>query len=180
MISGYRLMWLLVMFDLPVETKQNRRDYRRFVDKLEDDGYHRVQFSIYVRPCATDENTVVHQNRLMDWLPPEGEVRILRLTDKQWGRMAIFRERVRADNERAPEQFLFFDEDGEVLVDEQAGPDVVQRAQVDAAEKKYPVGDKPGSFAVVMETLSRLEKRGKPRKASSPKPTTPSFDFFDG
>src|ERR1700678_2291645 len=109
-ISGYRLMWLMVMFDLPVLTKDNRRDYRRFVDKLEDDGYIRMQYSVYARPCATDENTVVHENRVLAWLPPAGEVRLLKFTDKQWGRMTVFREAMMVRTEQPPEQFTFFDQ----------------------------------------------------------------------
>jgi CRISPR-associated protein Cas2 len=176
-------MWLMVMFDLPVETKENRRDYRRFVDKMEDDGYMRVQFSVFVRPCATDENTLVHQNRLIDWLPPEGEVRVLKFTDKQWGRMMVYRERSLTASERAPEQFTFFDSDGNVLVDEQHGPDVAHQGLLTLidgrAAESYEREASP--LKIVAETLTRLQKKaGKgSRKKKSAKDQNPTFDFFD-
>ncbi len=183
MISGYQLMWLMVMFDLPVETKENRRDYRRFVDKLEDDGFSRVQFSIYVRPCSTDENTLVHQHRVIKWLPPLGEIRVLKFTDKQWGRMLVYREQSLTSAEKAPEQFLFFDEKGDVLVDEQYGHDVVQQEQLEAVGKSSDEASALQETAsqIVAGTLirisSQLKKQGtKKRNVNN---TTPSFEFYD-
>lgn len=195
MISGYRLMWLMVMFDLPVETKENRRDYRRFVDRLEDDGFERLQYSIYARPCATDENTAVHFGRVVDWLPPSGEVRLLKFTDKQWARMVLFRECSREGVETPPEQFAFFDEDGEVAGIGSSTADMEHRLRVRFAES-VPAGpafvceetkDSAPTPAekVLAETLVRLSeraggrKRASDRKHKTKKPETPSFDFFD-
>jgi CRISPR-associated protein Cas2 len=108
-------MWLMVTFDLPVATKQNKRDYRRFVDFLEDDGYSRLQYSIYVRPTATLENTDVHAKRVADNIPPLGEVRVFRLTDKQWARTDCYHHAKLGKPELPPEQFTFFDEADEVI-----------------------------------------------------------------
>jgi CRISPR-associated protein Cas2 len=180
-------MWLMVMFDLPVLTKENRRDYRRFVDKLEDDGYARLQFSIYVRPCVTDENTAAHAARVLEWLPPAGEVRVLKFTDKQWGRMTVYREAFRVDTESAPEQFLFFDEDLAPLVGELDSAEVDHRLQVWAAEAdpppELPAGEVTERFIATRSRDSGsfdVKRGGRPKRRRKGRPDdNPSFDFYE-
>ena len=53
--SEYRIMWLLVFFDLPTETKKERKAAADFRKKLLSDGFTMFQFSIYVRHCASRE-----------------------------------------------------------------------------------------------------------------------------
>ena len=53
--NGYALMWLYVMFDLPVETKAQRREATRFRKDLLKDGFTMHQFSVYIRHCASNE-----------------------------------------------------------------------------------------------------------------------------
>jgi CRISPR-associated protein Cas2 len=89
-LSGYRLMWLFVMFDLPVETRAQRREYQRFRTKLERRGFVRLQLSIYAEHCASDEAVEAEMRFVKGCLPPEGQVRVLAVTDRQWGRMAVF------------------------------------------------------------------------------------------
>ena len=83
-------MWLVVMFDLPVDTKTARRAYTQFRKKLLLDGFTRMQFSVYIRHCASEENTEVHTQRGQWMVPDDGEVRILSITDKQFERMRVF------------------------------------------------------------------------------------------
>lgn len=45
----YRVMRLMVMFDLPVETSEQRREYRRFRKSLINEGFCMIQYSVYVR-----------------------------------------------------------------------------------------------------------------------------------
>lgn len=59
-ISSYQLMWILIMFDLPTETKKQRKAATDFRKSLIADGFTMFQFSIYVRNCASRENTDVH------------------------------------------------------------------------------------------------------------------------
>lgn len=89
-LNQYRIMWVLVFFDLPTETKTDTRNYRRFVDVLEKDGFTRFQFSIFLRHCPSMENALVHMKRVKINLPPKGHVAIIRITDKQFGMMEIF------------------------------------------------------------------------------------------
>ncbi len=99
-------MWLIIMFDLPTTDSEARADYRHFHDFLLNEGYLRLQLSVYGRHCATDENGAVHLQRLHAALPPDGEVRVLTLTDKQFSRMQVFFGRMRQRPEPAPEQIL--------------------------------------------------------------------------
>ncbi len=88
--SKYRVMWLLVFFDLPTETKKDRKAYTEFKKRLLNDGFTMFQFSIYVRHCASRENMAVHARRIRSFLPPYGKVGILGITDKQFGNMEVY------------------------------------------------------------------------------------------
>lgn len=89
-ISEYRAMWILVFFDLPTETKQERREYSLFRKRLMADGFTMFQFSIYLRHCASRENADVHVKRVKNLLPKKGYIGILSITDKQFGNMELF------------------------------------------------------------------------------------------
>jgi CRISPR-associated protein Cas2 len=101
-------MWVLTMFDLPVDTRQARRNYARFRKMLLADGFQKMQFSVYVRPCPSKENAAVHIARVQCAVPPDGEVRILSITDKQFERMQVFWGKMRKRPERAPRQLEIF------------------------------------------------------------------------
>ena len=88
--SEYRIMWVLVLFDLPTDTKKARKEYALFRKRLLQDGFTMFQFSIYLRHCPSAENADVHIQRVKRMLPPEGKIGILRVTDKQFGDMTIF------------------------------------------------------------------------------------------
>ena len=91
--SEYRIMWVLVFFDLPTDTKKERKAYADFRKKLMRDGFTMFQFSIYVRHCPSRENAQVHIKRVKMFLLPLGDVGILCITDKQFGMMEIFSAR---------------------------------------------------------------------------------------
>lgn len=101
-------MWLLSMFDLPTDTKRARRGYTRFRKALIKDGFTMMQFSVYVRHCASDENAQVHERRVAGNLPSDGEVRLLRITDKQYERMQVFWGKMRKPTEQPPRQLELF------------------------------------------------------------------------
>ena len=60
-LSAYRVMWILVFFDLPTETKKDKKNYMEFRKNLLKDGFIMFQFSIYIRHCASSENAVTIQ-----------------------------------------------------------------------------------------------------------------------
>ncbi|KAA6332296.1 CRISPR-associated endoribonuclease Cas2 [termite gut metagenome] len=79
-----------MFFDLPTETKKEKKAYSDFRKKLQSDGFTMFQFSIYLRHCASRENADVHIKRVKVILPEKGEVGILCVTDKQFGSMELF------------------------------------------------------------------------------------------
>ena len=78
--SEYRVMWVLVLFDLPTETKKDKKAYADFRKNLQRDGFTMFQFSIYVRHCASSENAAVHIKRVKSFLPEFGQVGIMCIT----------------------------------------------------------------------------------------------------
>ena len=96
------------MFDLPTGTKKARRDYTRFRNHLLKDGFRQMQYSVYIRHCPSQENLDVHVNRIRSHLPPDGEVRVLAVTEKQFERMLIFWGKRRKPPEDPPAQLEMF------------------------------------------------------------------------
>ncbi len=89
-LNKYRIMWILVFFDLPTETKQDRKNYSKFRDRILDDGFIMFQFSLYMRHCPSRENAQVHIERVKKIVPPKGHIGILCITDKQFGDIILF------------------------------------------------------------------------------------------
>jgi CRISPR-associated protein Cas2 len=83
-------MWVMVLFDLPTETKVDRKRYTQFRKELLKDGFDMFQFSIYVRHCASRENAQVHIKRVKDKMPQFGQIGLMTITDKQFGQIEIF------------------------------------------------------------------------------------------
>jgi CRISPR-associated protein Cas2 len=106
--NAYRNMWIMVLFDLPTETKSDRRTAQGFRKKLKKDGFEMFQFSIYIRFCQSQENAQVHIKRVKTMLPPYGKVGIFSITDKQFERMEIFFGRKKQKTETPPQQLELF------------------------------------------------------------------------
>jgi CRISPR-associated protein Cas2 len=106
--GGLQVMWLIVMFDLPTDTKKARKEYTRFRKFLLNDGFTMMQYSIYMRHSSSSENAVVHAKRVKQHLPDDGEVRIIRITDQQFGKIEVFYGKKRQKATEAPLQLQFF------------------------------------------------------------------------
>lgn len=89
-INAYRIMWVVVFFDLPVVTKTERKIASDFRKRIMKDGFTMFQFSIYMRHCPSRENADVHIKRVKKILPPKGHVVIMAITDKQFSMMEVF------------------------------------------------------------------------------------------
>jgi len=107
-LSGYRAVWIFTMFDLPTDTKKARKDYTDFRKHLLKDGFTMLQYSVYVRHCSSEENADVHYNRVKGFLPDDGEVRLITITDKQFGRMETHWGKMRKPAPPAPRQLELF------------------------------------------------------------------------
>jgi CRISPR-associated protein Cas2 len=108
MLSGYRLMWMIVMFDLPVIEKPERKEATRFRNDLLGWGFEMCQYSVYARFCTSQAqiDTLTKQVELA--LPEGGNVNILFFTDKQYERIISFRGRAKDPAKKAPDQYLLF------------------------------------------------------------------------
>lgn len=82
-------MRLIVLFDLPVTTKKQRRQATAFRNFLLKDGYQMLQFSVYVRVCNGMDAVRKHQDRLRGHLPDDGAVRCMVITEKQFESIEI-------------------------------------------------------------------------------------------
>ena len=106
--EAYRNMWILVFFDLPTNTKKERKNYAQFRKGLKQDGFTMLQYSIYLRHSPSRENAEVHIKRVKSILPPMGEVGILRVTDKQFEQMLMFHGSIPSALPSTPQQLELF------------------------------------------------------------------------
>lgn len=84
---SYRFMRVLVFFDLPTETLEDKREYRRFHQILIKNGFLMMQESVYCRMLLTPSSgrsvmDVIRKNR-----PPKGIVQVMTVTEKQFAGM---------------------------------------------------------------------------------------------
>ena len=107
-LSEYRAMWLFAMFDLPVVTKEHRRHYTQFRKALLKEGFSMLQYSVYARYCASEESSAAHRAHVRGVLPPEGQVRLLAVTEKQFGKMEVYTGAKRQTAEEPPLQLMLF------------------------------------------------------------------------
>jgi len=106
--NEYRILWVIVFFDLPTLTKRDRKAASGFRKELMKDGFTMFQLSIYVRHCNSRENSDVHLNRVKFLLPKKGHVVMMTITDKQFGAMEIFYGKEAAAIPATPQQLELF------------------------------------------------------------------------
>jgi CRISPR-associated protein Cas2 len=101
-------MWILVMYDLPTETKKQRKVAAKFRKDLIKDGFLMFQFSLYIRHSSSSENAEVHKRRVKQLLPEEGSIGILQITDKQFGQIEVYYGARATDPPKVPQQLTLF------------------------------------------------------------------------
>lgn len=101
-------MWIIVMFDLPVDTPEARANYSAFRKQLLENSFIMLQYSVYARHAYSEENANTHIGRTKSAIPPDGHVRIFQITDKQYQRMQVFLGKTRKKTEQPPQQLTFF------------------------------------------------------------------------
>lgn len=101
-------MWLFVMFDIPVQTKRERKDAALFRKNLEKDGFVMHQFSVYMRYCGSLESAQAHIKRVRNFCPSQGHVTILTITDKQYSNIVNIWGAVEKKKRPTPLQLEFF------------------------------------------------------------------------
>ena len=101
-------MWILVFFDLPTDTKLDKKAHAQFRKNLMKEGFSMFQFSIYLRHCASRENMAVHVNRVKSFLPDRGNISILGITDKQFEMIEIYYGKKQVSVPLGPQQLELF------------------------------------------------------------------------
>lgn len=101
-------MWLLVMFDLPVITKKQRKAATNFRNLLLDSGFSMVQYSVYARYRPTGGTDVRVVSGIKANIPAGGKVRLIQITDRQWSSMLRFSNHQEEKDPETPEQLTIF------------------------------------------------------------------------
>ncbi len=101
-------MWTMVIFDLPVGTKGERKAATKFRNFLLDQGFAMSQFSVYMRFCGGKDQAEAHTKRIERSLPKTGLVQILYFTDKQYEGIVSFDGRTRGSKNQNPGQYALF------------------------------------------------------------------------
>lgn len=104
-----RYMRMLVFFDLPMVSSSEKRAYSKFHRFLLNDGYDMLQFSVYGRIINGRDAEQKHLQRLQVNLPPEGSIRLLTVTEKQFATMILLLGKPKNQEKKVnAEQFLLF------------------------------------------------------------------------
>jgi len=101
-------VWLVIMFDVPMDTPEARREYVHLLKGLKMEGFTRIQLSVYARYFPNEEITKPFRNRLKQLIPPDGQVRFVLITDHQFGKMEVYMGKTRKKTEEAPKQMQLF------------------------------------------------------------------------
>ena len=107
-VNGRKLMWMMVMFDLPTETSAQRKSAAKFRKFLMDEGFEMVQFSVYVQFTGTLESSQKFVRAIKKNNPQYGDVNILFFTDKQFSNIIHIENRVDKLLREEPAQFELF------------------------------------------------------------------------
>ena len=108
MLSAYRVMWVMVMFDLPVVSPEDRKQATDFRNRLLDLGFEMVQFSVYARRADSLSRSGGYLAEIQDALPEGGRVQMIEFTDKQYERIRTFKGKNRYRNKLEASQLDLF------------------------------------------------------------------------
>lgn len=101
-------MWLVAMFDLPVVAAEDRKAATGFRKALLSRGFSMLQYSVYARFCRSEEFAKGIGNEIRGLLPDSGQVRLVLITDRQFGKMEVFDGKNRASTETPQPQLMLF------------------------------------------------------------------------
>jgi len=106
-LSGYDILWMLVMFDLPVVEKTDRRAATQFRNFLLDQGFAMAQYSVYYRMVSGKDSGQTMEKRIRENLPEYGSVQIVAITDKQYENIKVFNGKRYEKTEKRQQLLLF-------------------------------------------------------------------------
>lgn len=83
-LTGWSMMWIICMFDIPVRTKTEMRKATRFRNLLLDEGFVMKQFSVYIKPVKSLNVGQTVTRKLSKFIPDNSSISFLYITDKQY------------------------------------------------------------------------------------------------
>ena len=107
-VSGYRSVWLVVCFDLPVGDKEERRQATGFRNTLLSEGFIMKQWSVYTRFFINRAQAEAAADRIGKNAPPMGKVTTMFITDKQYGMTRNYEGWAAKPTEQKPDQLALF------------------------------------------------------------------------
>ncbi|MEM8773152.1 MAG: CRISPR-associated endonuclease Cas2 [Pseudomonadota bacterium] len=107
-LSAYQHMWIMVLFDLPTTTPEERKAYTQFREFLLDQSFIMAQYSVYLRHTTGRAQSAPIIERIKAAVPLEGQVDILQFTDRQYADIVSLRGRRRNDSRENPDQLVMF------------------------------------------------------------------------
>lgn len=78
---------MILMFDMPIETAEERKAYRKFRKFLLSEGFIMHQFSVYSKLLLNNSANKAMIDRLQANNPKKGSITLLTVTEKQFARM---------------------------------------------------------------------------------------------
>ena len=107
--DALKYMWMMVMFDLPTETAEERRAATKFRNFLLDNGFEMSQYAVYFRFTGTRENSQKYVKMVEDHNPGTGDVSILFFTDYQFGEIKhLYKKQPPSKLADEPKQYTLF------------------------------------------------------------------------
>ena len=99
-------MWLMVQFDLPMDSKADRLAYRRLRKALRFFGFEFLQKSVYARWEDSDATADHTLSRLSEWIPEEGDVAVFRLSERTMGNAVFYSDGKQSDAPTPPDVYV--------------------------------------------------------------------------
>lgn len=105
---SYRFMRVIVMFDLPMLSSQEKKEYRRFRKFLISNGFIMIQQSIYSKLALNNTVATTIIKNVKQNKPKSGLVQMLTITEKQYNRMEFVVGEFSTDTLDSDERMVIF------------------------------------------------------------------------
>lgn len=86
---SYRFMRLLLFFDLPTSSSEEKKSYRKFIKLIKVNGFYMIQESVYCKMAIDNHMANMTINKIKNNIPNEGNIIVLTVTEKQFASMKI-------------------------------------------------------------------------------------------
>lgn len=103
---SYRYMRVIVLFDLPMVTSAERKQYTQFRKHLIKNGFLMMQESVYCKLAQNQAAADYIISNIKKNKPDSGTVQVMKITEKQFSRMETIVGHVNSDIVDSDERLL--------------------------------------------------------------------------